>query len=114
MGVAAAMPWGALGLVLVVVAAALSVAHILVLLPYLARYALARPNARSSHKLPTPQGGGIAVVTAALVSVWLGVLLSPGHAAGNGQLVALSLAAVLLGPPIRPAISIGRIGQPAT
>src|SRR5947209_5442840 len=90
------MPWGALDLVLVVVAAALSAALILVLLPYLARYALARPNARSSHKLPTPQGGGIAVVTAALLSVWLGILLLPGHADGNGQLLALSLAAVLL------------------
>jgi UDP-N-acetylmuramyl pentapeptide phosphotransferase/UDP-N-acetylglucosamine-1-phosphate transferase len=28
---------------------------------------MAEPNARSSHKLPTPQGGGIAVIGAALV-----------------------------------------------
>ena len=40
------------------------------LMPLLARYALAKPNARSSHKVPTPQGGGIAVVaTTVLVSV---------------------------------------------
>src|SRR5437763_4792186 len=89
------MPWGALGLVLVV-AAALSAGLILLLGPLLARYALARPNARSSHKLPTPQGGGIAVVTAALASIWLGVLLSADLADGNGQLLALSIAAILL------------------
>jgi len=34
------------------------------LLPLLQRYALARPNARSSHTVPTPQGGGIAVLSA--------------------------------------------------
>ncbi|AVT78059.1 glycosyl transferase [Rhodopseudomonas palustris] len=38
-----------------------------VLMPLLARYALARPNARSSHKIPTPQGAGIAVIAATLV-----------------------------------------------
>ncbi|RJF76715.1 glycosyltransferase family 4 protein [Rhodopseudomonas palustris] len=36
-------------------------------MPLLARYALARPNARSSHKIPTPQGAGIAVIVATLV-----------------------------------------------
>ncbi len=35
--------------------------------PLLVRYALARPNARSSHRMPTPQGGGIAVLSAALL-----------------------------------------------
>jgi UDP-N-acetylmuramyl pentapeptide phosphotransferase/UDP-N-acetylglucosamine-1-phosphate transferase len=33
----------------------------------LLRHALARPNARSSHCVPTPQGGGIAVIAATLV-----------------------------------------------
>jgi UDP-N-acetylmuramyl pentapeptide phosphotransferase/UDP-N-acetylglucosamine-1-phosphate transferase len=33
-----------------------------VLHPWLVRYALARPNARSSHTVPTPQGGGIAII----------------------------------------------------
>lgn len=89
------MPWGAFGVVLVV-AAALSAGLILALRPWLARYALARPNARSSHKLPTPQGGGIAVVAAALAGVWLGVLLSSPGPGGTGQLLALSLAAILL------------------
>jgi len=44
--------------------------------PLLMRYALARPNARSSHKVPTPQGGGIAVLAGAFlalaVALWLG------------------------------------------
>jgi UDP-N-acetylmuramyl pentapeptide phosphotransferase/UDP-N-acetylglucosamine-1-phosphate transferase len=35
--------------------------------PLLQRYALARPNARSSHRVPTPQGAGIAVITATLI-----------------------------------------------
>jgi UDP-N-acetylmuramyl pentapeptide phosphotransferase/UDP-N-acetylglucosamine-1-phosphate transferase len=35
--------------------------------PLLLRHALARPNARSSHRIPTPQGAGIAVIAAALV-----------------------------------------------
>ncbi|WLB57075.1 MraY family glycosyltransferase [Bradyrhizobium japonicum] len=40
--------------------------------PLLQRYALARPNARSSHRIPTPQGAGIAVITATLLvaSAW--------------------------------------------
>jgi UDP-N-acetylmuramyl pentapeptide phosphotransferase/UDP-N-acetylglucosamine-1-phosphate transferase len=36
-------------------------------LPLLQRYALARPNARSSHRIPTPQGAGIAVIAATLL-----------------------------------------------
>ncbi|TGN75242.1 glycosyltransferase family 4 protein [Bradyrhizobium yuanmingense] len=40
--------------------------------PLLQRYALARPNARSSHRVPTPQGAGIAVIAATLIvaSLW--------------------------------------------
>ena len=52
----------------VLLASALSSAALIVLLkPLLRRYALARPNARSSHRTPTPQGGGIAVLSAALL-----------------------------------------------
>ena len=36
--------------------------------PLLMRIALARPNARSSHRIPTPQGAGIAVIAATLVA----------------------------------------------
>jgi UDP-N-acetylmuramyl pentapeptide phosphotransferase/UDP-N-acetylglucosamine-1-phosphate transferase len=47
-------------------AAAISAGLIVLLRPLLQRYALARPNARSSHAVPTPQGAGIAVVAATL------------------------------------------------
>jgi UDP-N-acetylmuramyl pentapeptide phosphotransferase/UDP-N-acetylglucosamine-1-phosphate transferase len=70
--------WWPLALLLVVVAAALSAGLIVVLLPALRRHALARPNARSSHVEPTPQGGGIAVVVAiAIVALAAVTLTSP-------------------------------------
>ena len=50
-------------------AAAICAGLLLWLRPWLARYALAMPNARSSHKVPTPQGGGIAVVAATTIVV---------------------------------------------
>jgi len=46
---------------------------ILLLRPVLRRYALARPNARSSHDEPTPQGGGIAVLAATFAATCLGI-----------------------------------------
>ena len=93
MGDGVPMPWGVFGLVLVA-AAAISAGLIVVLRPLLVQYALARPNARSSHREPTPQGGGIAVVAGALASLWLGLWVS-GAAAGT-QLPALTLAALAL------------------
>jgi UDP-N-acetylmuramyl pentapeptide phosphotransferase/UDP-N-acetylglucosamine-1-phosphate transferase len=51
----------------VVIAALLTAILIVALLPWLTRVALAKPNARSSHHVPTPQGGGIAVITTTLV-----------------------------------------------
>lgn len=54
---------------LIVVSALLSATLIVILMPLLQRYALARPNARSSHRIPTPQGGGIAVLAAAIIPV---------------------------------------------
>ena len=43
-----------------------------VLHPLLVRYALARPNARSAHAIPTPQGGGIAVLLATAIAALFG------------------------------------------
>jgi UDP-N-acetylmuramyl pentapeptide phosphotransferase/UDP-N-acetylglucosamine-1-phosphate transferase len=55
-------------LMLAALVASLICAGLIVLLrPLLQRYALARPNARSSHVAPTPQGAGIAVIAATLV-----------------------------------------------
>ncbi|WP_371423182.1 glycosyltransferase family 4 protein [Tardiphaga sp.] len=54
-------------LVALVVAAVLSAVCIKAIHPLLIRYAMARPNARSSHKVPTPQGAGIAVISVTLL-----------------------------------------------
>ena len=50
-----------------VLAALLSCMATWAIRPMLLRHALARPNARSSHRIPTPQGAGIAVIAATLV-----------------------------------------------
>jgi UDP-N-acetylmuramyl pentapeptide phosphotransferase/UDP-N-acetylglucosamine-1-phosphate transferase len=55
------------GLLVIAAAAILCAGLILLLHPLLVRYALARPNARSSHKVPTPQGGGVAVIASVLL-----------------------------------------------
>ena len=70
-------------LLILVIAAAVSAALILALRPVLARYAVAQPNARSSHAEPTPQGGGIAVVAATILAVLAGAAL-PGATASPG------------------------------
>jgi UDP-N-acetylmuramyl pentapeptide phosphotransferase/UDP-N-acetylglucosamine-1-phosphate transferase len=71
------------GAIIAAAAAALSGLLIVAMRPLLQRYALAQPNARSSHTVPTAQGGGIAVIAATLVTacaalqVWLGSALPP-------------------------------------
>lgn len=74
---------------------ALSAGLVVLLMPILREYALARPNARSSHKVPTPQGGGIAVVAAAL-AIPLATLLALGAPPSPGLYAALAGAAILL------------------
>jgi UDP-N-acetylmuramyl pentapeptide phosphotransferase/UDP-N-acetylglucosamine-1-phosphate transferase len=66
-----------MSLVALAAAAVLSAAIIRAIGPLLQRYALARPNARSSHNIPTPQGAGIAVISATLIAagavmIWTG------------------------------------------
>jgi UDP-N-acetylmuramyl pentapeptide phosphotransferase/UDP-N-acetylglucosamine-1-phosphate transferase len=75
----------------------LSLALNALLRPWFVRYALARPNARSSHVEPTPQGGGMAVVAATLLVAWIAAMFFP--AALQHQFVAfltLTAAALLL------------------
>ncbi|ENB9665918.1 glycosyltransferase family 4 protein [Pseudomonas putida] len=66
----------------------------------LRRYALARsvidvPNARSSHTVPTPRGGGVAIVIAFLLAISALMLTSAEHIntlvalAGGGALIAV-------------------------
>jgi UDP-N-acetylmuramyl pentapeptide phosphotransferase/UDP-N-acetylglucosamine-1-phosphate transferase len=101
--------WAPRAPAIVVAAALLSAALIVMLRPFLERYALAQPNARSSHKTPTPQGGGIAV-TAAMIAVSCGavIFLSPSTAT-TFQLVIL-LAAVILIAAVGVAADIHPIG----
>jgi UDP-N-acetylmuramyl pentapeptide phosphotransferase/UDP-N-acetylglucosamine-1-phosphate transferase len=73
--------------------ALLSAVLIVVLKPLLVRYALARPNARSSHRIPTPQGGGIAVIGATLLTAGI-AWLAQGWPLNPFTVVAV--AAVLL------------------
>jgi UDP-N-acetylmuramyl pentapeptide phosphotransferase/UDP-N-acetylglucosamine-1-phosphate transferase len=56
-----------LSLLTVLAAAILSAGITWSIRPLLLRHALAQPNARSSHRVPTPQGAGIAVIAATLV-----------------------------------------------
>jgi UDP-N-acetylmuramyl pentapeptide phosphotransferase/UDP-N-acetylglucosamine-1-phosphate transferase len=71
-------------------------ALIAVLRPWLRRYALAEPNARSSHKLPTPQGGGIAVVAATIVVSYAALCFLPEGAEAAIRLPIIAAAAALI------------------
>lgn len=78
---------------LIVMAGGCSAVLIMLLLPMFRRYALARPNARSSHSAPTPQGGGVAVILA--VAIALGA---------EGALIGPERAAVAEGLPVGAAV----------
>ncbi len=67
-GEIAAVP-AAAGAVVAVLAAVMSGALIVLLYPLLRRYALAKPNARSSHRTPTPQGAGMAVIATTVAAI---------------------------------------------
>jgi UDP-N-acetylmuramyl pentapeptide phosphotransferase/UDP-N-acetylglucosamine-1-phosphate transferase len=71
--------WLVGGAVTVIFAALISALLIVALYPWLERYALAKPNARSSHRTPTPQGAGIAVIAATLGAAGVALaIFSPG------------------------------------
>lgn len=82
-------------LLAVPLACALSAGLIVLLKPLLRRYALARPNTRSSHAVPTPQGGGIAIVGAALIAAAL-VGTAFGTRLGGIEGPVLALAVLVL------------------
>jgi UDP-N-acetylmuramyl pentapeptide phosphotransferase/UDP-N-acetylglucosamine-1-phosphate transferase len=84
------------GFELIVTAWGCSAALIAVMLPMFRRYALARPNARSSHKVPTPQGGGLAVVLAVVIALGAYALLVGPELTVLGDVLPLGAAVVLL------------------
>jgi UDP-N-acetylmuramyl pentapeptide phosphotransferase/UDP-N-acetylglucosamine-1-phosphate transferase len=74
----------------------LALGLIILIRPWLLRHAIARPNARSSHDTPVPQGGGIAVVLATL-AVTAAALLWPDAAHPQSQhLLIISAATILI------------------
>jgi UDP-N-acetylmuramyl pentapeptide phosphotransferase/UDP-N-acetylglucosamine-1-phosphate transferase len=76
----------------------LSWALIVLLRPWLTQHALAHPNARSSHHAPTPQGGGLTVILAALSVSWGTIaLLLPGMTGDQRlELSAMTASTILL------------------
>jgi UDP-N-acetylmuramyl pentapeptide phosphotransferase/UDP-N-acetylglucosamine-1-phosphate transferase len=98
-------------------AAALTAILIVLLKPWLLRYALARPNARSSHTMPTPQGGGIAVIAAFLVASLCGLVatglwspqIAPALLAIFGATILIALLGAvddILTVPVAPRLLI--------
>jgi UDP-N-acetylmuramyl pentapeptide phosphotransferase/UDP-N-acetylglucosamine-1-phosphate transferase len=77
-----------------ILSAVMSAVLILLLIPWLSRYAIVPPNARSSHTTPTPQGGGIAVVMATIVTV-CGALYFLSGIAAVPQALPIVFAAVI-------------------
>jgi len=99
---------------LAAMAALISAALIVGLRPYLLRYALANPNARSSHRQPTPQGGGIAVIAATTIAVAAAAILTPASLGDPFRLSVvfasvLALALVGVTDDIRPLEALPRL-----
>lgn len=93
-------------------AALISACLILLLRPLLKRYALARPNERSSHSIPTPQGGGIAVVIATAIAATMTGFIrpySPDDAIGVVLATAFCLAALGMIDDLRPIPVVPRL-----
>ena len=88
------MGWREFGLI--IIAAFCSAALIMLLLPLFRRYALARPNARSSHSDPTPQGGGVAVVLAVILTLGVQSAFIGPERAELADAMPLGTAVVLL------------------
>lgn len=81
---------------LVVACALLSAGLILLLRPWLDRYAPARPNERSMHSAPAAQGGGIAVIVAVVVGCIAAWRLGVADIGQPRSLLTVLAAAVLL------------------
>jgi UDP-N-acetylmuramyl pentapeptide phosphotransferase/UDP-N-acetylglucosamine-1-phosphate transferase len=79
-----------------VIAAVVCAGLIFFIRPWLQRYALAQPNARSSHKIPTPQGGGIAVVAATMVVAYGAFFFFTPGSSGVAPSPVLLVAAIVM------------------
>ncbi|MBM3526506.1 MAG: glycosyltransferase family 4 protein [Alphaproteobacteria bacterium] len=80
-----------------VAAAAISAGLIVMLMPLLRRHAAALPNARSSHRTPTPQGAGAAVIAATLAAIAvIAGLVQPSPVAASLWLVIAATVFIAL------------------
>jgi UDP-N-acetylmuramyl pentapeptide phosphotransferase/UDP-N-acetylglucosamine-1-phosphate transferase len=95
----------------ILAAAALSAGLTRLLRPLLARYALARPNARSSHVVPTPQGAGIAVIAATLLVAGIAIasLLTIQPALWTVFAATAAIAAIGAADDLRPISVMPRL-----
>ena len=99
-------------ILIVAFAAIVSATSIILSHPQLKRFALARPNARSAHKVATPQGGGIGVVIAVLAATAAALAMTEPASIGPLSPVlgaALLLAVVGAIDDIRPLPALARL-----
>jgi len=92
-------------LALAALAAALAALFIALALPLLRRVALAMPGARSSHKAPIPQMGGVFVLAAAFI-VTVGALAMEGRGLAPARLASVSA----LAPAFACALALCAVG----
>ncbi len=87
--------WAIIGIP--VLAAALCAGALVLLLPWLKSYALVRPVDRSSHREPTPQGGGLGVILSTFAAAWFAAGVTGTLPQGAlAQLSTLTAAVALL------------------
>ena len=79
---------------LAIVACGVCAGLVTLLRPLLLRHVMAKPNRRSSHKAPTPQGGGIAVIAAVAVAAACAFVFVPDIETAAGTLGILMAATV--------------------
>ncbi|MGD2119016.1 MAG: glycosyltransferase family 4 protein [Chromatiales bacterium] len=88
--------WPDNNLLIVLAAFSLSLALTYLVIRYAKLNLLDHPNERSSHELPTPRGGGLAIVLVVLFGLLLYLLLKQtGHSTWYGFLGATGLVAVI-------------------
>jgi UDP-N-acetylmuramyl pentapeptide phosphotransferase/UDP-N-acetylglucosamine-1-phosphate transferase len=101
-----------LALAVALAAAVISAIMIRLIRPQLLKHALAKPNARSSHQIPTPQGAGIAVIAAALVTAALAFAFVPDASSNFPVLLfgaTLFMAALGFADDIKPVPVLPRL-----
>jgi UDP-N-acetylmuramyl pentapeptide phosphotransferase/UDP-N-acetylglucosamine-1-phosphate transferase len=91
-----AILWSVIVPAILVASTLVSALLIVVLRPLLMRYAMARPNARSSHKEPTSQGGGFAVVAAVIAVANAAFYLFPPGAVASLRFPIVCAAIVFI------------------